>query len=139
MHPSLRSGPRPWSWTGATLLATLLVSGCTFPDQNDPDQNEGATYNLGGTFTQDATSEEVAELETEVERRGGRMTLMESLPVQFRIADLSAADCETVRTMADDTSYVRDVRACVASQEGSGSTEPAGGPASSERSTGPRP
>ena len=87
------------------LAVALLVAGCA-TDGDVP------TFAAGGTFTDDATQQQMEELADYVEMRGGDLLLMESFPVQFRATGLSEEACEELRIHAQERSYVQHVRAC---------------------------
>lgn len=107
------------------LLALLLLAapwtGCV--------GEGGASHELGGTFTEEASQEQMAELQGEVQQRGGQMALLESFPVQFHAIGLGEQACEEVRTFAQESPYVAEVGEC---QPASDDTQDGDAPASNE-------
>lgn len=98
------------------LLLAAALAGCT----GEP----SATYELRGTFDENATDEQMNELQQKVEDRGGNMSLLESLPVQFHAWNLAPDACEEVKAFAEDADYVKDVRKCQLDQDADGGDEP---------------
>lgn len=103
-----------WTWIGLIVLSAALA-GCA---------QEEATYELRGTFTEEASDADMAELEAEITDRGGRMDRLESFPVQFHASELGPTDCEEVRTFAQEADYVRDVGECQLDVDEDGGDEP---------------
>lgn len=100
---------------GVLLLASVAV-GCV--DQPAPE------YRVSGTFTENATQEEMSKLGDEVEARGGSFGQLESFPVQFRASELSETACGEVADFAQDAKYVAEVGACELMEETDGGDEP---------------
>lgn len=105
----------PWIGVGVALLGVVLV-GCV--DQPSLD------HEVSGTFTENATQAQMNELAGEVEDRGGRLFQLESFPVQFRAAELSAEDCGQVQAFAAGADYVAEVGECERSEQTEDGDEP---------------
>lgn len=93
----------------AAAVLGALVAGCLGP---------GTTYELAGTFTENATQQQMEELGAKVRDRRGTFAQLESFPVQFRAADLARSDCQAVRSFALNATYVADVGRCSAQTSG---------------------
>lgn len=103
-------GPLRRSWMLAGLLLTaVLVPGCAVPE---PDGAEDGNYQVSGTFTEEATQEEMQALGNHTRAQGGEIAYLESFPVQFRASNLTEPACEDVRAFAADQTYVAEVGAC---------------------------
>lgn len=86
-----------------TLLATALV-GCV--DQAPPE------HRVSGTFTENATQDQMDELAGQVEDRGGEFVVLQSFPAQFSATGLADAACEEVAAFAANATYVAHVGSC---------------------------
>lgn len=95
-------------WMAGLILFAAGLTGCA---------GDG-TYELRGTFTEDATQDEMDKLQREVEDRGGDVAFLESHPVQFHATGLDEAACEEVRSFAQDADYVQEVGECQAEDSG---------------------
>lgn len=98
------------------LLLTAALAGCTGDDSG--------TFELRGTFDENATDEQMDELQQEVEDRGGNVSFLESLPVQFHAWNLNPDACEEVKAFAEEADYVKDVGECQLDQDTTGGDEP---------------
>jgi hypothetical protein len=104
----------------ASALALVLAvpfAGCA--------GEEAADYQLEGTYTEEASEDEMSELETEVREAGGEAFRLESFPVQFRAETLTVEDCGDVRSFAQQADYVREVGDCQLAEDAPDGDEPA--------------
>lgn len=101
----MRSASSTARWLCITAaLVGLVLAGCASPRTSD--------HELRGTFTENASDEQMSELEAEVTDRGGQVAFLESFPVQFHATGLEEAGCEEVRSFAQEADYVREVGNC---------------------------
>lgn len=103
-----RGSTRAWI-LGCLLVAVALLPGCATPE---PDGSSDQTYQVSGTFTENATQAQMDELGNHTRDRGGEIFYLESYPVQFRASNLTQEACSEVRSFAEDRTYVSDVGAC---------------------------
>lgn len=115
---------RPWV-LAVLLVAVALVPGCATPE---PDGSDGASYQVSGTFTENATQAQMEELGNHTRDRGGEIFYLESFPVQFRATNLTEQACGEVRSFAEDRAYVSDVGACEVPKRTSGDAQRAVSP-----------
>lgn len=108
------------------LLAGLFVVSALVGCVDQP----AVRYELGGTFTENATQAQMGELADGVQARGGTLHQLESFPVQFRARDLGPGACGEVRDLARGAAFVADVGECEledAAGSGSEATSNGGG------------
>lgn len=101
----------------ALLTVFPALAGCATPE---PDGAGDQTYQVSGTFSENATQAQMEELGNHTRDRGGEIFYLESYPVQFRATNLTEQACEEVRSFAEDRAYVADVGACEVPQRTSG-------------------
>lgn len=93
---------------GVLVMAGMLV-GCADAPAVD--------YELRGTFTENATQEQIDELGNAVEQRDGEFRQLESHPIQFRALQLEREDCLDVASIAEEADYVAELEDCQRSEE----------------------
>lgn len=71
-----------------------------------------ATWRLGGSFTENATQAEIAEIGRELEPYNATMRVMESFPMQYAVDGLTLEVCPEVRALLAEKPYVAVVREC---------------------------
>lgn len=91
-----------------SLAVVALLAGCL---SSAPPAAE-TEHRLGGAYTAEATSADVAALAAIVEAEGGRAATMESFPMQFAATGLDADACTRVRTMLEAQAYVASLGPC---------------------------
>lgn len=99
----------PWRVLGVLVLGMLVV-GCV----DDP----SPSYEVSGTFTENATQEQMNELGQQVEQEGGHFAQLESFPVQFRATQLTASGCDEIVSFVEGAEYVAEHGACQLSSSG---------------------
>lgn len=104
----------------AFIVLTAVAAGCTdlgeVPDAGDAPER----FAVWGTFTKNATEEQMTALGDYVQERDGDLLRMESFPVQFRAIDLSAEACDSVREFSETRPYVEDIGSCSLMTSGGG-------------------
>lgn len=91
--------------TTPALVLVLFLAGCT-------STGDEADRSLSGTFTEETDQADLEDLERRLEPYGASLAVLESFPMQYRIAPLSPEDCEEVRALLGGLTYVRDVGTC---------------------------
>lgn len=90
----------------ALVVLALGLSACVEP------AGGGDAYRFSGSFTEEATQQEMSEFTQKMKQRGANdVLLMESFPVQFQVVGLGN-DCEDVRLDSQTLSYVESASPC---------------------------
>ena len=84
------------------VLVALALAGCT---------SESDSYRLGGAFTADRTSEDMAEFGRITAEYSDDVAIMESFPEQFSIKHMHDG-CEELRGKLLEKSYIATVSEC---------------------------
>lgn len=84
-------------------------------------RNPGITieYYISGTFTQEADSVDIRNLENKVKKYNATVTVMESFPMQFQISPLTANDCRQVAEILSSLGYISYFGECIPRPTGS--------------------
>lgn len=96
----------PRSLALLALVTLLLVAGCTTQAASRP-------YEISGTFTEDASNEDLEDLRDRLVAYGTTMRVMESFPMQYAIeVDHGQAACHEIETMLEERAYVATIGDC---------------------------
>ncbi len=99
----------------AALAVALTGAGCLEGPASDStgQSGSGLDYSIGGTFSRNATTEDVEAFQAHTRSSYGvDAAIMESFPLQFRVAPLTASECASMRTWAEARPYVASVGDC---------------------------
>lgn len=89
-------------WVVLILLVAGL-SGCQ--------EEELTTYRISGSFTEDRTEDDMAELVDRASQHGD-VSILESFPEQFVIRHLDVRGCQFLRPFLDTRDYIAQWRDC---------------------------
>lgn len=104
------------------LLATGALVGCT---SSEPDQaREDRDHEVDGSFTSQATQQDIEALERELEDIGAELVVLESFPMQYIVRGFTGESCEEVVDILSDHPAVDAVGPC----ETGGQTSSSGNP-----------
>lgn len=109
-----------------SVVATL--AGCHAPTDDAGDTEDPEQWAIPGTFTEEATQQDIEDLETRLQPYDGSMVVMESFPMQYRIEGPVKDDCPDVRAMLLGLEYVAEVGNCLAVTEAASPDESTGSP-----------
>ncbi len=92
------------------LLATGALAGCT---SSEGDQaRESRDHEVDGSFTTQATQQDIEALERELEDVGAELVVLESFPMQFVVRGFTGESCQEVLEILNDDTAVDAVGPC---------------------------
>jgi hypothetical protein len=85
-------------------LSGVLLAGCT---------SEPRDVSLGGTFSGNRTENDLRDFQFTVEPFSKNVAIMESFPEQFRVGDLTRAQCEKLFARLEVKAYMTSLGPCI--------------------------
>lgn len=112
------------------LLLSLFLAGCHEPTPEDRQNGiSDQEWEVRGTFTENATQEDIEDLRTRLEPYDGELFVLESFPMQYQITGPEVRDCPDVEEMLRTRVYIADVGTCTVTAPATEPAEPAASPA----------
>lgn len=109
------------------LFLTLVLAGCHEPAPRNGG-SDAAGWEIRGTFTENATQDDLEDLRMRLEPYDAEMRVLESFPMQYHVTGPRIDDCPDVEELLRDRLYVADVGTCMVREPTNEGDEPTGSP-----------